>query len=272
MCAIFKISRSGYYAWRKCPERKRKKEDVMLMPIVTRVFENSRRTYGTRRIGTILEEMHFPIGRRRTRRLMDMQGLYPQTAKAFRHGTTTRSKNPKKTPDLVNRDFTASAPNRLWTGDITEVPTLDGVLYLAIIEDLFSRFIVGWSMMSRKVVMLVLVAFRMACARRTPIPDGCIFHTDKGSQYDCGEFRAALEESHFCQSMGSTGDCYDNAVTESAIGTIKSECLFEKDFDTRNRARSCIFEYIESFYNRERRHSSLGNLSPEEFERRWRGA
>ena len=211
--------------------------------------------------------MGIAIGRRRARRLMHAQGLYPQTAKAFRHGTTTRSKNLRKTPDLLDRNFTAQAPNRIWTGDITQVFTLEGVLYLAIIEDLFSRMIVGWAMMEQQTSLLVIVAFRMACIKRNP-PSGCVFHSDKGSQYDCIDFRKLLLEKQFRQSMGSTGDCFDNAVTESAFGTVKSECLFEKVFTTRAAARSSIFDYIEAFYNRVRRHSSLGYLSPEEFERR----
>jgi transposase InsO family protein len=269
---MFGISRSGYYAWKSNPEKMRRKEDAVLMPIVKDIFGRGRCTYGTRSIGTILRQMGIPIGRRRARRLMDAQGLYPQTAKAFRHGTTTRSKRLKATPDLLKRDFAASAPNRVWTGDITEVPTLEGVLHLAIIEDLFSRIVVGWAMMERQTALLVIIALRMACIRRAPMPQGCVFHSDKGSQYDCGDFRTILQEHGFLQSMGTTGDCFDNAVTESAIGTIKSECLFERKLVTRAEARSRIFDYIEVFYNRERRHSSLGYLSPEEFESRWRGA
>jgi putative transposase len=267
MCRIFGISRSGYYFWKNNPFKKRQKEDVGLMPIIRQAFCSGRRTYGTRRIGSVLADMGIAIGRRRTRRLMKVQGLYPQTAKAFRHGTTTKSKNLQKTPDLVNRDFSADAPNRVWTGDITQVFTLEGVLYLAIIEDIFSRMIVGWAMMEQQISLLVIIAFRMASMKRNP-PPGCVFHSDKGSQYDCFDFRNLLLEKQFRQSMGSTGDCYDNAVTESAIGTVKSECLFDKIFRTRSDARSAIFDYIESFYNRVRRHSSLGYLSPEEFERR----
>jgi transposase InsO family protein len=215
--------------------------------------------------------MGFGIGRRRIRRLMDVQGLHPQTAKAFRRGITKPSKHPLPTPDLVNRQFTADAPNRVWTGDITEVATGEGTLYLAIIEDLFSRLIVGWAMMATQTVFLVQLAFRMACFRRGHLPAGCIFHSDKGSQYDCKEFRADLAKKYFRQSMGSAGDCFDNAVTESAFSTIKSECLFARTFKTREEARSHIFEYIEAFYNRVRRHTANGNLSPEEYERRWNG-
>ena len=242
------------------------------MPMIKSTFERGRFTYGARSIRDILGGMGIHVGRRRTRRLMDQQGLYPQTAKAFRHGTTTRSKHPIPTADLVNRKFSADAPNRVWTGDITEVPTSEGKLYAAIIEDLFSRLIVGWGMMAEKTVLLVRLAFRMACIRRSgQLLKGCIFHSDKGSQNDCREFRAELEKKEFKQSMGSTGDCFDNAVTESAFSTIKSECLFGKQFCTRDEARRNIFDYIEAFYNRVRRHTALGSLSPEEFELRWYG-
>jgi transposase InsO family protein len=243
----------------------------VLKPIVKSTFERGRCTYGARSIRDILGDMGIMIGRRRVRRLMDAQGLYPQTAKAFRRGLTKPSKDPLKTPDLVNRKFTADAPNRIWTGDITEVPTLEGKLYLAVIEDLFSRMIVGWAMMATQTVFLVQLAFRMACIQRMPLPAGCIFHSDKGSQYDCKEFRTDLAEKHFRQSMGSTGDCFDNAVTESAFSTIKSECLFGKVFATQAAARSHLFDYIEAFYNKVRRHTANANLSPEEFERRWFG-
>jgi putative transposase len=272
MCSIFGISRSGYYASADRKECQRHKEDVALMPIIKSTFKRGRSTYGARSIRDILSGMGILISRRRTRRLMDQQGLYPQTAKAFRHGTTTQSKHPIPTPDLVNRKFSADAPNRIWTGDITEVPTSEGKLYVAIIEDLFSRLVVGWGMMASKTVLLVQLAFRMACIRRSgQLLKGCIFHSDKGSQYDCKDFRAELAKKDFLQSMGSTGDCYDNAITESAFSTLKSECLFGKQFSTRDEARNHIFDYIEAFYNRVRRHTALGNLSPEEFERRWYG-
>lgn len=241
------------------------------MPIIKDTFERGRRTYGARSIGEILHGMGIRAGRRRVRRLMDAQGLYPHTAKAFRHGTTRPGRSGIKTPDLVNRQFTASAPNRVWTGDITEVPTLEGKLYVAVIEDLFSRWVIGLSMLTRMDVYLVKMALSMACIMRGPVPPGCIFHSDKGSQYDCHEFRADLKERHFQQSMGTTGDCFDNAVTESVISTLKSECFF--DIDTRtlrlDKVRSMIFEYIEGFYNRIRRHTANAGLSPEEFERRW---
>lgn len=267
ICQVFGISRSGYYAWMRNPLKQRQRQDMELMPVVQRAFDSGRQTYGTRRIGAILAQMRIPISRRRIGRLMRAQKLYPRTAKAFRHACTTRSTHPRYAPDLVKRDFTADAPDRVWTGDITQVHTLEGVLYLAVIEDLFSRFIVGWAMLEQQTASLAVFALRMACLRRRP-PPGCIFHTDKGSQYDCGEFRDVLAEHRFRQSMGSSGDCYDNAVTESAIGTLKSECLFEKVFRTRAEARTEIFDYIEAFYNRRRLHSSLGNVSPEEYERR----
>jgi transposase InsO family protein len=243
------------------------------MPIVKDAFEKGRRTYGARSIGQIIAGMGLHVGRRRVRRLMTAQGLYPHTAKAFRHGTTRPGKSGIKTPDLVNRHFTSTAPNRVWTGDITEVPTLEDTLYVAAIEDLFSRYVVGLSMMTTKQVILVNTALTMACIMRGPIPPGCIFHSDKGSQYDCHEFRGSLERRHFRQSMGTTGDCFDNAVTESVFSTLKSECFFGIDTRTLtvDKARSMIFEYIYTFYNRTRRHSANGGLSPEEFERRWNG-
>jgi putative transposase len=273
MCKAFGISRSGYYASKDCGSNKRKSKDAELMPMIKRTFEVTRRTYGARSIGDVLRRMGIAVGRRRVRRLMDAQGLHPQTAKAFRHGITTRGKSGIKTPDLVNRNFSASAPNRVWTGDITEIPTAEGKLYVAIIEDLFSRYMVGWAMMMCKRVELVKLALSMACVRRHPVPPGCIFHSDKGSQYDCIDFRTELKKRHFQQSMGSTGDCFDNATSESAISTIKSECLFGIDTSKLpvDNVRSRIFDYIEAFYNKVRRHTANGGLSPEEFERQWNG-
>jgi putative transposase len=267
MCQVFGISRSGYYAWVKNPLRPRQKQDMELAPVVRRVFDGGRQTYGTRRIGAIMAGMRMPIGRRRIRRLMKLQRLYPKTAKAYRHAITQRSAHPQSTPDLLKRNFSVNAPNRVWTGDITQVATLEGMLYLAVIEDLYSRYIVGWSMLEQQTAFLVVLALRMACTRRHP-QAGCIFHSDKGTQYDCVEFRQVLQEHRFRQSMGSAGDCYDNAVTESAIGTVKSECCFDKVFKTREVARSELFDYIETFYNRLRLHSTLGYRSPEDFERR----
>jgi putative transposase len=271
MCRAFGVSRSGYYAWRRRPHTQRQQQDRALMPQVRQAFDEGRGTYGTRRIGAVLAEMHIRIGRRRTRRLMDAQGLYPRTAKAFRHALTRKNATLRQqTPDLVQRNFSAEAPNRVWTGDITQVDTLEGPLYLAIIEDVFSRYIVGWTMLPRQTAALVLIAFRMACAQRHP-PQECVFHSDKGTQYDCHEFRQVLQEHGFRQSMGSTADCFDNAVTESAISTIKSDFLFGKVLGTQQVARTGLFDYIETFYNRVRRHSALGYLSPEQFERQWRG-
>jgi putative transposase len=241
------------------------KEDAALKPIVKDAFEKGRRTYGARSIKQVLHGIGIRVGRRRVRRLMDVQGLYPHTAKAFRHGITRPGKSGIKTPDLVNRKFSSDAPNRVWTGDITEVPTSEGKLYIAVIEDMFSRFVVGWSMMTRMDAYLVRMALNMACIMRDPVPPGCIFHSDKGSQYDCHDFRADLKQRHFQQSMGSTGDCFDNAVTESVISTIKSECFF--DIDTRTltleKTRSMIFDYIQGFYNRIRRHTANGGLRVE---------
>jgi transposase InsO family protein len=238
------------------------------MPQVQQVFESGRRTYGTRRISAVLSRMRIHIGRRRIRRLMDCQGLHPQTAKAFRRSITRRAVNGAKVPDLLQRRFVADEPNRVWTGDITLVFTHEGILYLAIIEDIFSRIVAGWSIQERQTASLAVNALNNACARRNPEP-GCIFHSDHGTQFDCDDYRSALVAHGMVQSMGSIGDCYDNAITESAFSTIKSELLLNcgKVFATKAESRSRIFDYIECFYNRTRIHSSLGNVSPEEFEK-----
>jgi transposase InsO family protein len=268
MCELFGITRSSFYARLKHPVGKLDEKNAQLLPKVQQSFIEGRRTYGTRRIQRDLRRIGHCISRRRIRRLMDCGAMQPQTAKAFRHPTTQSDSRQKKPVDQLQRCFVTDAPNKVWTGDITVIFTLEGLLYLAVVEDLFSRMIVGWSMAERQTASLVKAAFDNACVRRNP-PPGCIFHSDQGSQYGSSEFQNELEKHNFIPSMGSIGDCFDNAVTESVIGTIKSELLlsYRKVFQTRDQARSMIFDYIECFYNRSRLHSSLGYLSPEQYER-----
>ena len=183
-----------------------------------------------------------------------------------RFKATTHSRHSLSVAEnLLNRDFTADKPNRVWVSDITYIPTLEGWLYLAVILDVFSRHVVGWAMSDRLTADFVVRALSQAADRRRPSP-GCIFHSDRGVQYACKEFRDVLKHYGFCQSMSRKGDCYDNALAESFFHTLKTEHVYHYRYETRAEARQSLFEYIEMFYNRQRRHSALGYRSPVEFE------
>ena len=265
MCRLLVASRSGYYAWlRERGRGRRLKENEALLEAIRRFYRASRGTYGSPRITEDLRDAGLRCGENRIARLMRVNGIIAKTRRRFKATTNSRHRLPVS-PNLLNRDFTADGPNKIWTFDITYVWTEEGWLYLAVVLDLFSRQVVGWAMGDRIDTDLVLRAFNQAVMRRRPAP-GLIFHSDRGSQYASDDFRKALKLCGAVQSMSNKGNCYDNAVTETFFHTLKTELVYFERYTTRAEAKRGIFEYIEAFYNRVRRHSSLGYRSPHVFE------
>jgi transposase InsO family protein len=264
MCRVFGVTRSWYYAQQRRGATRRQREDQALLPRIKAAFEESDKSYGAVRIRKDLQAQGTRVGKNRIWRLMQENGLHVKTTRRFKVTTNSDHKRPVA-PNLVKREFTAEAADRLWTGDITYIWTAEGWLYLAVVLDVFSRRIVGWSMNRRMTDDLVVAAFRNALTRRRPAP-GFVFHTDRGSQYCSKRFRSLVKGAGGVQSMSATGCCYDNAITESFFGTLKRELVHHCSFTTRQEAQSRIFRYIEGFYNRKRRHSAIGYLSPEQFE------
>ena len=265
MCRVLGVSRSRYYAQLNSGGSNRQREDRRLLVSIKASFDGSDRTYGADRICRELREQGVCVGKNRVWRLMKQHGLRVKTIRRFKVTTNSDHKRPVA-PNLVRRNFTAPAPDRLWTGDITYIWTAEGWLYLAVILDVFSRRIVGWSMKRRMTDDLVITAFNNAVIRRGP-SQGVIFHSDRGSQYCSKRFQSLVRGIGGIQSMSGTGSCYDNAITESFFGTMKRELVHHCSFERRSEAQSQIFRYIEGFYNRRRRHSSIGYQAPEEYER-----
>ena len=266
MAKTLKLSRSSYYAGRKRPASRRELENQALTAQIKTVDRDCRHVYGSPRITAELKEQGSNCSRNRVARLMNENGIAAKTNRKFKLTTASRHKFPIA-PNRLNQAFGAADPNRVWASDITYIPTREGWLYLATVIDLHSRSVVGWSMSDRLQRDLVMDAFKQAAQRRKPQP-GLIFHSDRGAQYACSDFREMLQQGNFIQSMSGKGNCYDNAVSESFFKTLKTELIYFSRFKTRAEAKSAIFDYVEVFYNRRRRHSSLGYLSPAEFERR----
>ncbi len=264
LCRLLGVSRSGYYAWRNRPSSERARLDAVLSEKIETIHRNSRATYGSPRVHAELRAIGIRCGRKRVARLMRRAKLRG-SLRGRRVRTTHHISLQQAAPDLVGRNFAAAEPDRLWVADITYVRSREGFLYLAFILDACSRRVVGWSMATHLRTELVVDALRMAIARRKPAP-GLVHHSDRGVQYTSLSFGKRLEEEGFLPSMGRVGSAYDNALAESFIATLKTELLYRASWPTRQAARTAIFEYIEGFYNTRRRHSSLGHLSPEEFE------
>jgi putative transposase len=267
---VLGVSRSGYYAWRTRPPAARTESNRVLGERIRVIHERSRGTYGTPRIHAELRYDGVRCSRKRVARLLRQAGLQGCHR---RHGprTTRRSPEMAPAPDLVRRDFAAAAPDRLWVADITYVRTWAGFLYLAIVLDACSRRVVGWAMAEHLRAELVVEAVEMALWQRRP-PGGVIHHSDQGSQYTSLLFGRRLREAGMLASMGSRGDCFDNAMAESFFATLECELLGRQHFPTRTAARLALFDYIEGFYNTHRRHSALGYTSPAAYERRWTAA
>jgi putative transposase len=265
MCRLLGVSPSGFYAWRKRKPSVRAVANAALTERIRTVHARSRSTYGSPRVHAELREME-PVGRKRVARLMRAAGLVGCRPRGFRR--TTIADPAARADDLVKRDFRPAEPDRLWVSDITYVRTDEGWLYLAAILDAHSRRVVGWSLADHLRTQLALDALAMALDRRRPAP-GLIHHSDRGTQYLAHAYAARLADHHVRQSIGCPGTCWDNAVAESFFATLKTELLHRQAWRTRQQARTAIFEYIEAFYNRQRRHSTLGYLSPAEFEDRY---
>jgi putative transposase len=268
LCRVLGVSPSGYWAWRKRAPSPRAQADAALSAQIAALHQASRGTYGAPRIHAELASAGTSCGRKRVARLMRRAGLAGcHRRRPFQ--TTRRDPQAEPAPDLVQRTFTASAPNGLWIADITYVPTQDeGFLYLAVILDVFSRRVVGWSMANHLRTALVVGALEMAVWNRRP-GEGVIHHSDHGCHYTSLLFGERCQAVGIRCSMGSVGDCYDNAMAESFFATLECELLARQPFRTQLEARTALFEYIEVFYNRQRRHSALGYLSPDAYERRW---
>ena len=270
LCQALGVSTSGYYDWRERLERPARRTifDEFLTEQIREIHTQSRGTYGSPRVHAELvlgEGIH--VGQKRVERLMrqaGLEGIYRRK----KHFTTRRDPKAALSDDLVNRQFTVDRPDVLWVGDVTEHPTTEGKVYLATVIDAFSRRVVGWSIADHLRAELVVDALQMAIWRRNGREAGTVMHTDHGSQYTSWAFGRRLRAAGILGSMGSVGDALDNAMAESFFGTLQLELLDRRHWETRAQLASAIFEYIEAFYNPRRRHSSIGNLSPVEFETR----
>ena len=269
MCRVLGVSSSGYYAWLNREPSVRARTDQRLTNRIEEIHQFSRGTYGAPRIHVELQQEDTRVGRKRVARLMCQAGI---EGVSRRRGTRTTVRDPQANPpaDLVDRNFTASAPNRLWVADITYIPTWAGFLYLAVVFDVFSRRVVGWAMATHMRANLVVDALNMALVQRRP-DAGVIHHSDQGSQYTSIEFENRCKEAGVVRSMGSVGDCYDNAMCESFFATLECELLDRSRFHDQAQAQRAVFEFIEGWYNPHRRHSSVGQLSPVNYEKIYSG-
>ncbi len=266
MCRLLQVSRSGYYAWRVRPESRRARTDREFTELIRQIHTDSDGVYGAAKITAELNEQGYPCGRHKVARLMRLAGLKGCPKTTFKVTTQRDPKHPVA-DNLLEQDFTAEGPNERWASDITYIKTRQGWLYLAVVLDLYSRRVVGWSMSRWISRHLVLDALTMAVQQRLP-DDGLIHHSDRGSQYTSDDFRDELEMHKIQCSMSGRGNCYDNAVVESFFGLLKRERVNRNYYLTRDDAKQDIFDYIECFYNRKRRHGYLGNISPAVFEER----
>lgn len=264
LCRVLQVSRSGYYAWRRRGLSQRAQANARLLVAIKQAHKDSRETYGSPRVHQVLLRQGFRCGRHRIARLMQEAELRGVPRRKFVR-TTQRAAEEARVPDRLQRDFSASAPNQKWVSDITYIATQEGWLYLATVLDLYSRRIVGWAMAAHMRAELVRDALQMAYVQRGA-PKELIYHSDRGGQYSSALVQDWLTEHGLLASMGSTGDCYDNAVAESFFSTLKRECVAGECFPTRRAARSAIFDFMETFYNRQRLHSTLGYQSPLDFE------
>ena len=266
MCVVLQVSRNGYYDWRDRPESKRSKENRIALSQIREVHARSREAYGALKTWRELMARGFQWGRHRIAKLRRAAGIEARRKRRFRITTQSRV-GVVAAKNRLKQCFKAKAVNRVWVGDITFVPTAEGWLYLAVLIDLYSRRVVGWAMSERIDQQLVLDALNMALLQRRVKP-GLIHHTDQGRQYSSAAYLAVLKEHGMIASMSRRGNCYDNAVAESFFSSLKNELIHHNSFRTRGEVRTAIFEYVEVFYNRQRRHQSLDYCSPVDYERK----
>jgi transposase InsO family protein len=265
MCRVLKVSRSGYYRWLKRKPSQRKLDNQRLDAEILQIYDGSKGRYGSPKITQELRDRGRRVGKNRVARRMRKAGLRSKIRRKYR--VTTDSKHRfAVSPNLVERNFTALAPDRVWVSDITYLATRSGWLYLTVIIDLFSRMVVGWALSNSLSHEMVVVALKRAIRRRRP-GKKLVFHSDRGVQYACNDFRKELNKHKFIQSMSRKGDCWDNAVAESFFSIIKTELVYHQRYEGHQDTLHSIFEYIEIFYNRQRRHSTLDYLCPAEYEK-----
>jgi len=265
MCRVLGVSRSGYYAWRQRPVSAREMANQQLTEQIKQIHQQSDQTYGSPRIQAELADQGVQCGHNRVARLMRQAELQPKQKGKFKVTTTDSAHDEPVAPNRLNQDFSASRPNEKWLADITYIPTDEGWLYLAAVLDLYSRRIVGWAMADTLHRQLTLDALWMALETRQPLP-GLLHHSDRGSQYASADYQAVLTKFEMQASMSRKGNCYDNAPMESFFASLKTERVHHRHYRTRTEAKTDIFEYIERFYNRFRRHSALNYLCPVVFE------
>lgn len=259
------VSNSGYYAWRRRPESARAKANRRLITEIKAIHADKRKhCYGAPRMHEELLRRGYSCSKNRVARLMRENSIRASVRRKFKV-TTDSNHNKPVAPNILSRNFEATAPNQKWAGDITYIWTTEGWLYLAFVLDLFSRRVIGWSINERMTSELVCKAMRMAIASRLPISKP-LMHSDRGNQYASEKNQRILRAFGITCSMSRKGNCWDNSVSESFIASLKTECIYQQELETRSYAKSEVFDYIERFYNRERFHSTLGNLSPLEFE------
>lgn len=264
MCNLLEINRSSYYKRKKTKEKKRYKENQILLRMIKEIFEESKQRYGSPRITAELNKRGIKCNKKRIARLMSKNGIKAKIFMKYR-ATTNSNHQKEKSVNLLNREFRRKSPNEVWSSDITYIRTEQGWLYLATVIDLYSRKVIGWQLDNRLNSDLVEKALQHALMDRK-VESGIIFHSDQGVQYASDSFRKLLKNNGFIQSMSRKGNCYDNAVAETFFHTLKTELIKREKYKTREEARRSIFEYIEIFYNRKRLHSAIGYLSPVEYE------
>ncbi len=264
LCQVMEVSVSSYYAWRKRPESERKEENQQILEKIKDIHKQSRQTYGSPRVYGELKKQNISCSENRVARLMKLHQIAAKRKRRF--VVTTDSKHDLPVAEnILNQNFQATKSDEKWVTDITYIWTKEGWLYLAVVLDLFSRKIVGWAMDANMERWLVINALKMALQSRHP-PKGLLHHSDRGSQYASNDYQQVLNDNNICCSMSRKGNCYDNAVLESFFATLKQELVYHHIYQDRKEAKQDIFEYIQVWYNRKRSHSSLGFLSPEEFE------
>jgi transposase InsO family protein len=269
LCRTLNVTRGGYYAWRDRPLCARRQRRADVVEQIRRAHDDSRGTYGSPRVTVELKESGVDVSENTVAKYMRQAGVRVTPRRRFVPRTTDPHHPHPVAPNRLDRQFAADAPDRKWACDLTYVRTDQGWLYLSVVLDLFSRKVVGWSMSEDLRAQGVAAALAMALARRKPNPGaGLLHHSDRGVQYACELYRSVLDEHGITPSMSRPGNCYDNAAVESFFGTLKGELVDREHYRTRDEARASVFEWIECWYNRRRRHSSLGYVSPEAFEAR----